>query len=271
MKRTACRFMVLAVVLPAAAYAGGESELQAAFKTFSFDYREDFPPPGKSEESGWLPGAALRYTFRGSSIPLYASLLCEATIARTTYDGAIEYSDGTIAPYSDKTSNTFLRVEGQVGFSLSTPGRISLTLFSGYGYRSWTRRLPGSGGYEEEYSWGYVPLGALLEFPAGARWTLAAETVARFMVNGSIAILLPQFNNPDLTLGDRFGWRIALPVGYTWNSAWSFNATPWLDYSAIGESNNSATVILGGISEYVREPSSHTRQAGLDIGITLHF
>jgi hypothetical protein len=33
----------------------------------SFDYNEDFPPPGKSSEDGWLFGMGFHYTYKGGS------------------------------------------------------------------------------------------------------------------------------------------------------------------------------------------------------------
>ncbi|MCX5830273.1 MAG: hypothetical protein NT140_00005, partial [Deltaproteobacteria bacterium] len=38
------------------------STFEMGFMYYNFDYKEDFPPPGKSEENGWLPGIYFDYT-----------------------------------------------------------------------------------------------------------------------------------------------------------------------------------------------------------------
>ncbi len=256
---------------PGAAAMDGH-EFDASFKLSSLDYREDFPPPGKSEESGVLPGMDIRYTYLGAGFPLYARVAGELTAGKSTYDGAID-ERGTIIPYTDNSTHLFTRAEVQLGYAVlyQEGRRPEIILFVGFGYRSWIRQLPGTGGYEEDYSWTYLPAGVRFVAPVGERWEISVEGTARMMLSGSIAIKLAQFNNPTLTLGNRFGWILAVPVGYRLSKTWSLIARAWYEYSAIGESNNSTPVNLQGAWQYVKEPSSNTRMGGVDLGIRFHF
>jgi hypothetical protein len=84
---------------------------------YSFSYKEDFPPPGKSEESGWLTGIGLGYTFQGYELPLWGKFLFEYTPSSTDYDGVVQSGDGTVEPFRDKTKNIFKRLELDGGYT----------------------------------------------------------------------------------------------------------------------------------------------------------
>jgi hypothetical protein len=236
----------------------------------SVDYKEDFPPPGKSEESGWLAGIGFACTFQGQELPLWGTILMEYTPSGTDYDGVVQNWDGTVAPYRDKTKNIFKRLELDGGYTLwfLNQGRLSLTPYTGYGYRFWRRSLPGGeASYEEDYSWNYIPFGVKGEYFFDPQWSVALDVAMRIMFGGQIEIKRPDFGTPTLDLGSVLGWKFALPVSVRLNREWSVAFTTWYDYSGISESQPHFL----DQQQYIKEPSSTTNQFGFDIRGRFHF
>lgn len=257
----------------AAAQDAGSS-IAVSFMPYHYGYKEDFPLPGKSEESGWLPGLAATYIFRGDSIPLFGELRAEYTNASTTYDGSVVYPDGTVEAFSGSTSNVLIRGQVRVGYIFDgiADGSLSVVPFFGFGYRFWQRILPGGGaGYEEVYRWSYLPAGVILEGRLSDQLTLNIDAAVRVMFGGSINVKLPEFNSPTLTLGNVTGWSVAVPLTIRLSQSWAVSVAPRYEFSGIGESNPSAVVEISGRRMYIKEPSSTTREYGVTLGAELRF
>jgi len=261
-----------AQVQPNPGPSGKPQYLEASFTPFHIDYREDVTPPLKSTESGWLPGFGLVYGYKGKNYGPYARLALDLTVANTNYDG----SDQVGNPLLGTTRNVFVRGEGNLGltlFSTLHPPR-DFTAYTGLGYRFWERGLGGdTSGYREHYSGRYVPVGMRVGYRVNEKWSGAVDASARIMFGGSIMVYLsdldPGFNDPQMSLGSRPGWRVEAPVYYQY---WSF--TPWFEYSAIGRSNSEEVTYNGQplnprIAVY--EPSSTTYQIGLRVGARVSF
>ncbi len=259
--------------LRAAAQDAGSS-IFFAFMPYHYGYKENFPLPGKSEESGWLPGFMATYMFRGVSIPLFGELRAEYTNAPTTYDGSVVYPDGTVEAFSGSTSNVFLRAQIRAGYVFERlgDGTLSVAPYFGYGFRFWQRILPGgSAGYEEDYRWSYLPVGMIVDVQLSDLVTLGIDAAARFMFGGSIDVKLQAFNNPTLTLGNVTGWSVAFPLTVRLSPSWSLSVAPHIETSGIGESNPSPVVEIAGRRMYIKEPSSTTGEYGLTLGAELRF
>ena len=81
------------------------------------------------------------------------------------------------------------------------------------------------------------------------------------------------FANTTLRLGNRPGGLVELPVSWRPRVNWAFTATPWYEYSEIGESPweplNYANGAYTGL--VVREPSSRTHQYGIRLSTEYLF
>jgi len=234
----------------------------------SFDYKEDFPPPGKSTESGWIYGMALRYTFKGGTdLPLYGRVQFDFSPSETEYGSNETDAFGRSTDFTETTQNWFSRFECDAGYVFHNIGNSSVDVipYTGYGYRFWRRDLSGHNdlmGYMEDYSWSYLPIGVKGDMKIGRNWLVGLDVAIHVMVSGSIYIRLEQYNNPTLTLGNLPGWYVAAPVGYRTASGWGAGVTFWYEYSAIGKSNESPHVILGRQEAWIYEPASRTHQFG---------
>lgn len=256
-----------AQVKPSPGPSSKPHSFEASFTPYHIAYREDVTPPLKSTESGWLPGFGLAYGYKGKNYGPYARLALGLTVANTNYDG----SDQLGNPLLGTTRNVFVRGEGNLGltlFSSINPPR-DFTAYTGLGYRFWERGLGSdTSGYREHYSWKYVPVGMRVGYRVNEKWSGAVDASARFMFGGTILVYLSDlyagYNDPQMNLGSRPGWRVEAPVYYRF---WSF--TPWFEYSAIGRSNAVEVTDYGrplNPRMAVYEPSSTTYLIGLRVG-----
>lgn len=273
---------ILIVLLPAAVGAdestkpkqkAGMSESETVphsidfgFLFYKFDYEEELTPPLKSTEEAWLPGFYVGYTYQPEN-SVYFSISAEYTSADTDYDGSTQGG----APVKDTTGNEFRRSQFEIGYTFKEDAPITTTLYTGYGYRYWERKLGGSSPYREEYSWHYIPVGAKVNFLIDNKWSVGVNVAVNFMFGGKIKIHMsdinPGYSNPRLDLGSKTGWRAELPVRYNLASSWTLTAGPWYEYSAIGRSNSE--IYTPGWT--VTEPASETHQYGIKAGVAYRF
>ncbi len=279
MKRTAIGGMVLvtaALAFPRLAQAAGDSLTSPPVRLFSyaeaglmfyhFGYKEDIPAPYKSTENGWLPGLGVALVRLEKGPSLFTRFAGEFTGAHTTYDGTTQSG----IPVTGGTKNKFWNTEGSVGLTLPALHSTSLTVYAGLGYRYWERGLGGMAPYRERYTWKYVPAGLRWDSRSKGRWGCGVDFATRFMFGGMIRIyftdIYSTLSDFDLTLGNRPGWKLQAPVRYRY-----LTFTPWYEHSAIGQSNTDSLRFQGTVIGWAYEPSSVTRQYGLNVGARLEL
>lgn len=274
--------MILALALGAALLAGpswavGRQFVEVGLGDRWFDYKEDLTPPLKSNESGWVPSARFAYNYQGVDNPIYAEVSFRYSSATTDYDGSLQ--DGTPAEgHSDCTWWNFEFLAGYIVRNfISTP--IRLIPYAGLGYRMWERNLGGTDPYKEEYTWWYLPVGVRLDVPLTTEFTIGVDASIRVMFGGQLLIDFdePGWTEPDLSLGNRIGYKLQIPMNYQFNPAFSIGINPWYEYIRIGASDTQSVTGLSDPSESlinimsVKEPASDTHEYGVDVGIRFWF
>jgi hypothetical protein len=238
-----------------------------AFTPLYYDYEEELTPPLKSAEYGWLPGLSVGYTYWGDAVPIYGLLSFDYAGGDLTYDGSVQDQTGQVFPYTSTSPAGVSKFQARAGYLFKRIGgsTLDLAVYTGYGYHFWSRDIGGGPptGYLEEYSWSYLPLGTEAEWRFGGRWSIGLDLAVRFMVSGSIYIERPEFGNPTLTLGNKPGWLISLPVAFSVVRNWAVFVQFGYETSAIGESNPSPPDQNG---QYILEPSSSTHQFWISMG-----
>lgn len=245
--------------------------IEGAFSYYKFDYREDWTPPGKSMEEGWIPALRLGYSYRADDSAYFRGFYEFSVSARTDYDGAIQPSK---EPLTSTTKDELRKFQIEIGYTFKNNLPISITPYIGYGYRYWRRALQdGVGslgtpvkGFTEDYSWSYVPLGLKIRYETQDRLSFELNAAINVMFNGKMTAHLsemgPAYPDPDLDLGNEIGCLVELPVSYSFTLNWAATLTPWYEYSAIGRSD-----IVSG----VLEPASRTHQYGVRVGVEYIF
>jgi len=241
---------------------------EIALSYFHYDYKEDFTPPLKSTETGWVPQVRLGYSYMADE-RFYFRAFGEASVADddTDYDGS---TMGGV-PLKDTTRNDFARFEMNAGYTFKGNLPFSITPYAGVGYRYWKRDI----GYNEFYSWWYLPLGVKVLYPVDPKWSVGLNASVNFMFDGRMTISYKDdtFANTTVSLGNRPGYLVELPVSWRPRVNWAFTVTPWYEYSEIGESPWEPFYYADGTFTgfVVREPSSRTHVYGVRLSTEYLF
>jgi len=234
----------------------------------NYDYKEDLTPPLKSTETGWVPQVRLGYSYMADD-GFYFRAFGEASVGDddTDYDG----STMSGVPLKDTTRNDFARLEMNAGYTYRGNLPFSITPYAGLGYRYWKRDI----GYNETYSWWYFPVGVKLLYPVNQKFSVGLNASMNIMFEGQMTISYKNdlLANTTVTLGNKLGYLLEIPVSWRPLVNWAFTVTPWYEYSEIGESpweplNYTDGTYTGFV---VREPSSRTNQYGIRLSTEYLF
>jgi len=252
---------------------GSEIEIGAA--VLNFGYKE-FSESGKllDREDGNIPGAMLRFSHPRKPF-LFAGEV-------SYYGGDVVYDGQTNTgiPITTRTGERIVDTAVRAEYWEATPAGFNYALYAGAGYRRWERDIrpthtaagvPVSGLFET-YQWWFGLLGAkftLFESPQ-ARWLWDARVVRP--VNPSITVDSPgQYDRVRLGLGERWGWRLALPWRYSMSQAAGLTVEPFVESFEIGRSATVTAIKNGTPVGTVTEPRSETRNYGLAISVSSRF
>jgi len=249
---------------------GSDTEQSADFidgslMLFYYDYKEQLPRPLKSTESGFLPGLVFTYTDKIPNSKFFLRGSAEFAFGPTVYDGTTQSG----VPVISNTDNIFGNLEANIGINFDKKETISI--YSGVGFHYWNRGLKGSAPYREDYTWFYFPAGFIVNLDISNRFQVSIDACLRFMFMGTIKVYLSDissyFNDPIGDLGNKIGGKIKIPFRYVLDNEISLLIMPWVEYSAI-EQSNQFSIKYGGTSiGFAMEPSSETYQYGINIGV----
>jgi hypothetical protein len=236
-----------------------------------FDYKEEWTPPDKSTESGWLFGVAMQYSIKGGSeVPLFGRISFDFSPSGTEYGSNVVDNLGRSRDFTSDSKGWFSRFELNAGyvFYRLVGTSFDVTPYTGFGYRFWRREIAsaeGMLGYTEDYSWSYLPIGVKGDLTIDRNLSVGLDMALHVMVSGSIHIGLEMYKNPTLTLGNKLGFYVGVPVEYTIATSWALGASMWYEYSAIDQSEYSEKIIIGNQYGQVYEPASRTHQFGFSV------
>ena len=225
-----------------------------------YNYNElNLPAGQKSSEYGYVPGVSLTLMYRNPFDESDYRFNVSFANTNLTYDG----TDNGGNPLIGSSTARFL--DASALMDIYTIKNWQTELYLGVGYHSWERGVcmaSSSGGYTENYSWGYMPIGLRRRLDLSDNLSIEPDLSGRIMFAGQIAI--PAYN-ANLNLGNRFGVDFRAPIEYRIDEMFSALITPWIDYSEIGKSNTSSSSVS------VYEPDSCTWQGGVNIGIKVYL
>ncbi len=259
--------------------AEGLHTFEAGMNGYYIHYKEDLPPGKKSTESGYIPSLYAGYNYHGINTPIafrafldYSQPLTH-TYAHTDYDGTTQA--GT--PLKATTNNRLITGEMTPGLILTRPSTsvIMIQPYAGLGYRYWYRGLGDGGSYSEIYTWYYVPVGVRMDYYCNDRLSFGLDLAGKYIFNGKIKVLLseidPGYNDPEGTLGNKYGYRIAGTVRYRIGVNWALSVSPWYEYYLIGKGNTFDITYYDSPYGTGYEPASTTRQAGILFAVQFIF
>jgi len=243
----------------------------------NFDYVEyDDTSSHLDGEMGNMPGVNLGY--RGDFRRFFVGADLTVVSSHTTYHGSNQA--GTVA-VDNRTKTGLIEIEGDVGMPFLESESFAIKGYSGLGFHSWRRGETGVANgvavLREDYSWLVLPVGVRFEASLADAVKLSFDASARLSSNGSLDIKFSEYDDSledaHVDLGAKIGYRFQLPFEIALARSVSLVTTPWYEYSAIGESNTTEVKLAdgSGTGNFILEPSSHTKQAGITLQVGVLF
>jgi hypothetical protein len=262
----------------------------------SFTQQQGYPPDTiigkpKSTESGMLLGFWFKYMKRFSESGIFIRPQFELTLGiGNTYDGSsqgqptsngIDQKTGIrFIPFDTVKNNFFFTTEFNLGYS-NTNTRLPFALYSGLRFAFWNRDMLSNeyiSNYED-YLWWSVPVGFMINKPVSPRWSLGCDFAFDFMFSGTMqAVMRAEYSGeeidfPEVTLGNRCGYRLELWADGMLAEHLSFCVAPYLNLYGFGKSNTGYAQINGSRNTTTQipfyEPESATFIAGMNITFTI--
>jgi len=273
--RALCATLVLLAPVGSKAQPQEGSEIEIGASVLNFGYKE-FSDSGKllDREDANIPGAMLRLSHSRKPF-LFAGEV-------SYYGGDVVYDGQTNTgiPITTRTGEKIIDMAVRAEYWQATPGGFNYALYAGAGYRRWerdirpTRTAAGTpvGELFEIYEWWFGLLGAKLTLSESpqVRWSLDARVVRP--VNPSITVEANSlYDKVRLDLGERWGWRLALPWHFSMSQTAGLSVEPFVESFEIGRSATVTATKNGTPVGTVTEPRSETRNYGLAISVSSRF
>ena len=235
---------------------------ELAYQVEHLEYEES----GLMEEVGWLQGVAGSFETRlGDKAML--QLAAEAVTGGLDYDG--HYSDGS--PATTDTDDFIFEGRALLGWDFRVHPQVGLTPYSGLGWRYWNDQIRGTGGYEREITYWYLPLGLQATALSGdGAWRLGAKAEYDRLLYGHVSSHLGDaVAGWDTVENDqRGGWglRASVSAERTIGSDWSLVVEPFFGYWDIEKSEESDLTTGGRVIGRAWEPANTSTTWGLRLG-----
>jgi len=242
-----------------------ENTFQIGFDVRYFDYEE----PGLMEESGWMYGIVGSYIYHGNNKLMFETSL-SYVFGELDYDG--QFQDGT--PRTSDTDDWLFEWRGLIGPDYRLKDSSIVTPFLGIGYRFWNDEIKGSGGYEREIQYLYLPIGVKTISPIDINWTWGLSAEYDLFLSGKVkshlSDVFPGLNDPenDQNFGDGYGVKFSLQFNRKLSNNYGVSIEPYISYWDIDASDLSVVTLYGIPIGYGVEPENETTEYGLRLNFT---
>ena len=223
------------------------------------DYKEELPPPKKSNEAGQLYGLALGFE-RKYPNSFMANIELSIDAGTTDYDGSLQSFWGEyLGPHQDKTNNAFINLDTIIGYTFAINEHHLLTPLIGLNSHTWGRGLPG---VNEVYLLQSGVIGLQYDYMKSDRIQYGIQFKLLPVYDALITIETYDYSR-ELELGKKVNYEIAFPIAFktkpTCKNLW--RVTPYYRMQRIGHSE------FGWITSsiWVAEPASKNHVFGIKI------
>ncbi len=243
------------------------NEVGIAFQNLWQWYTETSQGAEVDRETGSIPGFDAKFSVMrdiwGIS-NVYAAVRYAYSSGTVTYNGALLSGQ----PYAGNSGATINDVEVELGKGfLINPNLLITPLIEG-GYRDWQRDVQGPGGYNEDYSNGYLGVGVRGDLALNDRLVLTgklglAATLSPSMTASGGALAAEGIPPTNYSLGNT--GLVQVGIGADYLLADRIHLYGGLDYSHFGFGSSA-------VNEYgLYEPSSTTSDFTIRIGFAFGF
>lgn len=268
--RSLLRLLVLAVLAVMAGTARAEdlprlfphNVWELAYQVEHVEYEES----GLMEEIGWLQGVAGKFETRLAERAML-QLQAEAVTGGMDYDG--HYSDGS--PATTDTDDFIFEARALAGWDFRLHPQVGLTPYSGLGWRYWNDMIRGTGGYEREIVYWYLPLGVQATALSGdGLWRLGAQAEYDHLLWGQATSHLGDavagWDTVENDQHSGWGLRASISAERSLGADWSLVVEPFFSYWDIAKSDEADLTSGGRVIGRAWEPANTTTTWGLRLG-----
>lgn len=235
---------------------------ELAYQVEHVEYEES----GLMEEIGWLQGVAGKYETRLAERAML-QLQAEAVTGGMDYDG--HYSDGS--PATTDTDDFIFEARALAGWDFQLHPQVGLTPYAGLGWRYWNDMIRGTGGYEREIVYWYLPLGVQATALSGdGLWRLGARAEYDHLLWGQATSHLGDavagWDTVENDQHSGWGLRASISAERSLGADWSLVVEPFFSYWDIAKSDEADLTSGGRIIGRAWEPANTTTTWGLRLG-----
>ncbi len=254
----ACFALILGVGYPLNSHANESGSAEFGISYLSFRYAE-FPVNERlrNRETGFLPGLHAGVKFAPGTWRI--------TLAGSAHQGDVDYDGATSSfrPHLTQTKTTILNGDLTLGRAIDLTPTFAVTPYLGGGYRYWRRDIqPNNGilGLQENYRWFYGTLGLEGTWKAGDRFSVGADVRLIRPFNAKLDVKI----NPGTTLdlAPRTGYRLALPMRWSFGGRFGVAVEPYYEHQEFGASATKNRLL---------EPASDSDIFGLSVSGRISF
>ncbi len=251
--------------------------------TMDFGYKE-FDTDGTllDREDGWLPGVSVGLV--ETRARWYGELQAAVYGGGVTYKGQVQSRDPTVDGQPIRSDTDQIVADGsfQLGHWFGPAARPRWAAYGGVGYRYWSRdiqagRLPDGtpvSGLLEHYRWWYALAGVKVNLLQQARSLVQADLRFTRTLGPTMDVDFRGYqglDNAQLDLGERTGYRLALPWRVRAGVRSEISLVPFYEAWDIGRSAPEVATGGGVPQGIVVEPRSETRNWGLSVNYRRSF
>jgi hypothetical protein len=222
----------------------------------------DYKEPGLMREYGNIFGVQGSFTFLTRS-SLEWNFESEFLTGKITYDGG----NLSGARYSQPTSDWILNGRATLGFYRNIGATWSLTPYAGFGFRDLNDKIEGSGSYNRNISYVYLPFGAQIAGFVTRTWSLLFSADLDLMIYGTVISKLSDVDSsaPDVTNHNKgIGGRLTATIRHDMGR-YGIHAGAAYQKWKIDQSDG-VRITLGNQTGTLYEPENEFDFFGINVG-----
>jgi len=224
----------------------------------------DYKEPGLMREYGLLYGVNGSYTSLNEVSGIQWNLEGELVAGRILYDGGDQGGNR----YTQPTSDYIAFIRATVGAYREMTTSWSATPFIGVGLRDLNDKIDGSGSYNRNISYLYIPVGAQIAGFVTDKWSLSFVADLDLMVSGTVVSKLSEASSalPDVTNHDKgVGTRITATSRWDLGSIGIHTGLFYQKWKI--EQSDIVAVTISGQKLGFAEPENESDFVGLNAGV----
>lgn len=263
-------FVILVLLCVARAGAVELEEQPSAWHGFSaglvggyIDYKE----PGLMREYGNLYGINIGYYSLNEDSRLAYNTEGQLVLGRLVYDGGDMKGNRFTSPTDDYIFN----IRSTIGLYREMTSMSSITPYIGLGYRDLNDKMQGSGSYNRNISYLYLPIGLNLASWVTDTWSVSFSADYDLVLVGTVVSKLSDVDPsaPDITNHNHGGgYRLVASLRKDFGS-WSGHIEPFYQKWHLQQSDGVGLLVDNGNGPQqatLFEPENESDFVGVDIG-----